>query len=99
MSLFGEPYRVEARLRTFQASPPPSPETEPEHGALERLLVAASEAEVAQHRLAEAKARHARDPSAAARRALLEAAADALAKEGAFDDQWERLSGRWFEAR
>lgn len=101
MSIFGPTPLLDANLRTFAppAAPAAQPLAPPEPRALERLLVAATQADVAQAALLGARERYRRAPSAARLGELMRAAADALDKEIAFDELWETLSKGWFEER
>lgn len=97
MSVFGRAPDEEGGIHTFRAPSPPrgTPPT-PQRAIKDRLLAAATQADVAQHELADARSRYQRAPSVENRRRLLEAAADALGKEITFDELWEKASQEWF---
>lgn len=96
MGIFGARRPEAIGVRTF--GPPPSPATPPapRQRAIEALLLAATDAEKAEHELAELKALYQRAPSSAILKRLLTAAANALEKEIAFDEIWEEMSQDWF---
>lgn len=98
MIVFGpEDQREPSARRIFRATPAETPAaTQPRHDALARLLVAANEAERAQHDLASAKARYQARPGPENMQQLLDVAARALEKECVFDDLWEEVSKGWF---
>lgn len=95
MAVFASAPPEEGGILTFRA--PDTPATpNPRHRALERLLVAATEADMAEHSLAKAKTSYQRTPTPASLQALLATAARTLEKELAFDELWEDVSREWF---
>ena len=96
MVVFARPEPEEPGLLTFRAPDKPADPSPERHRALERLLLAAAQADVAEHELASAKARYAKTPTTENLTALLGIAARALEKEVEFDDVWENVSKEWF---
>lgn len=95
MSVFAPREYEGSGVQTFR-EPAALPPLASRHRALARLLVAATEADVAQHTLAAAKSVYLRGPTSPNRDALFLAAADALDKETEFDRIWQEVSHEWF---
>lgn len=92
----------ERTMSVFARDPSGTPVAPPpaqRHRGVDLLLVAATEADVAQHLLAEARSKYQRGPTPDNKKRLLEAAANALDKEVKFDELWEEVSKDWFGAR